>query len=220
MDDVSRLAAELGTEDTKRVARFLRAEKGDVRKAETRLRRHLEWRAKTLPIPFETVREELEKLKVVVLPERDGEGRVVVVIRARLLGAHTYGDIGECERAIICFAEGLERTLDSDEKITVIFSRLPPNHKPDLRWVKMVGGLLQEHYPERLHLAVVAPVPAVMLGLWHVVKMLFDPVTRSKIKIAKHSSCFLDLVPPDRLPLELGGKADYVLSKSDLFVVG
>lgn len=196
--------------------RFLRARKGDVDAAAAMLEASLAWRASALPIDVDTVREEIVKEKIVTLPERDKHGRVVVLIRANRLGKHTYDDLAVAEKAAVFFMEYLEKSvLGPLEKLAVVFSRLPPNHAPDMDWTRAVATMLQANYPERLGVLYVAPVHIAFRAVWNVAKFFFDPVTRAKVHLRRDASAFADLLGDDALPLELGGKDPRPLTSAE-----
>lgn len=196
--------------------RFLRARKGDVDAAADMLEASLAWRASALPIDVDVVREEILKDKIVTLPERDKQGRLVVLIRANRLGKHTYEDLAVAEKAAVFMMEYLERSvLGPLEKLAVLFSRLPPNHAPDLDWTRAVASTLQSNYPERLAVLYVAPVHLAFRAVWNVAKFFFDPVTRAKVHLRRDASAFADLLADDALPLELGGTDPRPLTAAD-----
>lgn len=199
--------------------RFLRARKGDTAAATVFLQRHLEWRDITLPVRFEEARVECERLKYTPLAEStDGrlpDGRFVLCIRARLMGKHTYQSITEVERGIIYIFEYLEQHILAPlEKVTVLLSRAgagPDNF--DVDWIKTVGALLQNNYPERLLECHVAPVPLIFRGVWETVKWFLDPVTRNKVALHGSIDAFAHVAPNTELPLELGG------AREDIFTI-
>lgn len=101
----------------------------------------------------------------------------------------------------------MEEQLGPLEKITVIFSRIKSGREnTDLDWTKECGAVFQNHYPERLHVAAVAPINLVFRGIWQVAQLFFDPATRSKIVLAGNTKVFLNHVHEHDLAEEFGGK--------------
>ena len=210
----AQLMAALPAATPSQAVRFLRARKGDAAAATEFLQQHLAWREIALPVAFEEARAECDRLKYTPLANSaDGrlpDGRFVLCIRARLMGKHTYQNIREVERGITYIFEYLEQhVLAPLEKVAVVLSRAgasPDNFDPN--WIKTVGALLQNNYPERLLQCHVAPVPLIFRGVWETVKWFLDPVTRQKVALHGSIEAFADVAPPALLPRELGGERE------------
>lgn len=202
------------------IVRFLRAREGDLDNAEQFLKTHLSWRKTNLPVEITPeVRTELEKLKYAVYG-RDKDGRVVVVVRVRLMGKHTYDDLSNVEKACIVFAEYLEHVLDPLGQLTVLYSRVDAGRKNfDLDNVKLIATLFQDNYPERLYRAYVAPVGIFLRSAWHLIQVFLDPDTKAKLSLVKDPAVFKDPVSESSLPKELGGQCMDPFSVQDLLQV-
>jgi hypothetical protein len=109
------------------IVRFLRARKGDVHAAATMLEKHLEWRAQNIVPPLnpaedDELKEELLKHKFVLFG-RDMQGNMIIVLRGRLTGKHTYKDIEIAKRALFQLGEVMESRCEPLEKVTVLSSK-------------------------------------------------------------------------------------------------
>ncbi len=157
---VQALTAELSGQgaDMGMVMRFLAARDWHYAAAKTLIEKHLAWRKETLPIHTSSVREELLKEKYVLMG-KDKEGHSIIIINECKMGPHTYKSLKECTDALIFGLELLcTRKLGPLDKFVVIFNRNNSTNKNvDMEWAKLVGSILQNNYPERLHKAFVVP---------------------------------------------------------------
>ena len=165
------LISELGEDYPKHkvdgmLIRFLRARDCDVTKATVFLRDHLKWRLENFPIAIDDVRGELLKGKYGIAGY-DLAGHPCICIHQQKMGPHTYDDIEVVKKSIVFALEWLcDNKVAPDGKFSVVYSRVncvPENS--DVEWVKAVAPLLQNHYPERLYKAYLAPAPWVMRGV-------------------------------------------------------
>lgn len=102
--------------------------------------------------------------------------------------------------------------------MTVLFSRVDATKENgDQDWLKLVGGLLQANFPERLHKAIVGPMPMWARAIWGVVKYFFDPVTRGKVELWGGIDGFSSAVAAENLHASLGGSSEAEFSVSELF---
>ena len=114
------------------------------------------------------------------------------------------------QQSIVFALEWLcDNKVAPDGKFSVVYSRVnctPENS--DVDWVKAVAPLLQNHYPERLYKAYLAPAPWIMRGVWNMVKYFFDPNTRSKIELWADPDGLTEFI--DRETLDDAFNADLV----------
>ena len=197
------LFAKLGDEYPKHkidgmLIRFLRARNHDLAKSTEFLRSHLEWRIENLPIVLDQdVRDELMKGKYGIAGYDLG-GNPCICIHQQKMGPHTYDDIEIVKKSIIYALVWLcDNKVAPDGKFSVVYSRVncvPENS--DVDWVKAVAPLLQNHYPERLYKAYLAPAPWIMRGVWNVGleykkrRFLLQSFS-SKLTLTVLASCFV-----------------------------
>ncbi|GBG32549.1 Phosphatidylinositol/phosphatidylcholine transfer protein SFH8 [Hondaea fermentalgiana] len=129
------------------------------------------------------------------------------------MGKHTYENLEIVQKATIILAEYVEHLAGPTGLMTVVYSRLDATRKNmDFDVVKVVAGLMQDNYPERLHQAMAAPTGPLLRGAWKVVQLFFDPRTRAKLCLVKDVDGFKDAVDASSLPTEIGGTCTEPLS--------
>jgi hypothetical protein len=69
-------------------------------------------------------------------------------------------------------------------------------------WVKGMLAVLQAHYPERLHVAVLYPINWVYNMAWKVAQYFFDAHTASKLNLLGDVKDHQKYIPPDQLYAE------------------
>lgn len=72
-----------------------------------------------------------------------------------------------------------------------------------------VLSILQNHYPERLGLAIVVNVPWFLSTFFAAISPFLDPVTRTKIQMLRSAERVKEMVPVDMLDYEFGGSWRY-----------
>ncbi len=150
-------------------ARFLIARDGLVDKAIEMLRAHVEWRAKNLPIYKSSCLGELVKGKV-YLHGTDKEGHPIVHFRPRFNDADVR-DIDEMGRMALWWAEVIFKQIPSGvSKITLLVNRTGGENNADVPFIRMIAGIFQSNYPERLYKAVIYPSGVVFWLLWNMLK--------------------------------------------------
>mmetsp|Transcript_6341 Transcript_6341/g.15708 ORF Transcript_6341/g.15708 Transcript_6341/m.15708 type:complete len:374 (-) Transcript_6341:88-1209(-) len=120
-----------------------------------------------------------------------GGHRILQFLPARM-------DLTRASEAVFALSVALylERKLDrnSSEKLTVAVDVrggtgwANPNPAKLLPFVRNVAGLLERHFPERMAMCLVYPVPATATLLWRVIRRFLDPATTSKIALVKGDS--------------------------------
>ncbi|CAL5218691.1 g400 [Coccomyxa viridis] len=201
------------------LARYLRAEKYNVQKAEKRLRDQAVWRSAFCPkgqFSEDEFRNELAAQKV-FLQGPDKHGRGVIILKASR-HSKSKRDLEETKRCI-CY------TLDHQIKLHDL--RLNPDAKGfgifDLRDITMdcldfgalhaVFDILQNYYPERLAVMVMFCAPFIFGALWKAVSPFIDPDTKKKVVFVNSSNAKAeigDIFEPKDLPELLGGSAPLI----------
>ncbi|KAG7990165.1 hypothetical protein I3843_02G011800 [Carya illinoinensis] len=111
------------------------------------------------------------------------------------------------ENAILNLPEGQEQM-----SWLIDFTGFSLNTSVSVKTSREIINILQNHYPERLAVAILYSPPRVFQALWKAVKYFLDPKTFQKVKFAypknKESvelmKTFFDV---ENLPSEFGGKA-------------
>jgi len=160
--------------------RFSRARQGNLAKAEAFLAADLKWREETKPEA--TAQADIMR----ALPSgcwrllgTIAESRMpVLFINLALWNPNDY-DVDEYGRYVIYFLEAMGRL---GERFIVIFdTKWKLSHGMQMRKVKRLINVLQDHYPERLERALLMRAPAIFASAWAIIKGFTDPVTAAKV---------------------------------------
>ncbi|KAF9496708.1 CRAL/TRIO domain-containing protein [Pleurotus eryngii] len=119
----------------------------------------------------------------------------------------------EAERQIQYAVWMLERTFDlmgpGVESLDLMINFADRAKNPSLGTARTVLSILQNHYPERLGLAIIINIPFLVNAFFKLISPFIDPVTRAKMKF---NSSVLDegIFTPDMLMKEWwGGDVDF-----------
>eukprot|EP00614_Pseudopedinella_elastica_P002399 CAMPEP_0172590492 /NCGR_PEP_ID=MMETSP1068-20121228/9011_1 /TAXON_ID=35684 /ORGANISM="Pseudopedinella elastica, Strain CCMP716" /LENGTH=427 /DNA_ID=CAMNT_0013386397 /DNA_START=37 /DNA_END=1320 /DNA_ORIENTATION=- len=210
--------------------RFLRAEKGDVAKANARYQKHLGWRAENqvdnvLRTPqrhFDVIKEAYPHY----FHQRSLDGCVVQYhcpgrIDWEKLRENGVG-LDEMMAHVVFTQEFLWEVLDDrqdeGQSITVLDVtglRVMGAHA-NVEFLKALLGLLGEHYPERARNILIINVPWGFDTLWSIIKGFIDPVTRNKIYIergeARVRAALMELIAEAHVPKEYGGSCPQAMA--------
>jgi len=139
------------------VRRFLVGAKFDVNRASLALRKHIDWRAATIPIRPEGIIKDLKKGKCFV-HGLDHYGHPVIYYFTHRQDPRTRS-IDEAIRAILYRLEqAIARLPSRDGKVSLVVVREGASAaNRDIDLVLPLSKLLEENYPERLHQCLVYP---------------------------------------------------------------
>ena len=75
------------------------------------------------------------------------------------------------------------------------------------KFLKIGIGITQDYYPEIMGKMYIINAGYIFAGIWAVVSLWIDPVSKKKISIIKGSGKteLLEIIDADKLPVELGG---------------
>mmetsp|Transcript_14551 Transcript_14551/g.18385 ORF Transcript_14551/g.18385 Transcript_14551/m.18385 type:complete len:419 (+) Transcript_14551:120-1376(+) len=208
----------------KMIRRHIVAEKGNVKVAENKIRKTLEFRAKMKidamrqcfyklhykePNEFTDIRKGIDK------ELKDGKH----IVRGHDLNNHAFfiivprrytafdnewylkGKLYSLERAL-AYTERISG--GTVEKINVVFdyeNYKADKHEPPLTLIKELMFCLRDHYPERMQHMFFVNAPLKFRAFWTLVKPFIDPVTKRKIQFVSGSqkkSVFENFVSPDQ----------------------
>eukprot|EP01024_Parvocaulis_polyphysoides_P001503 TRINITY_DN10409_c1_g3_i1.p2 TRINITY_DN10409_c1_g3~~TRINITY_DN10409_c1_g3_i1.p2 ORF type:complete len:326 (+),score=33.73 TRINITY_DN10409_c1_g3_i1:27-980(+) len=166
--------------------RYLRARNYNVEKATKMLKATIEWRKSFKPelLRWKDVSKEGETGKIFRLPVMDKNGRPVLILRSRKENTKAGP---EQIRHLFYHVELACRLADAEGacgKMTLIIDyggyswRTAPSSKQGLK----VLSILQNHYPERLGLAVMYHAPKIFSVFWTAISPFIDPITYHKIR--------------------------------------
>lgn len=214
---IDKIKQKLGDEYTRflsdeSISRYLRARNWNVKKAEKMLEASLIWRMNYKPheIRWDHVASEAETGKIYRSSFLDKHGRSVLVMRPRC--QNTKSTRAQIKYLVYCMEN-------------VIFS-LPPEQEQmvwlidfhgfsmsniSIKSTKETAHILQDHYPERLGLAILYNPPKFFEPFWKCVKPFLEPKTTNKVKFVyaddPNTKNFMDsLFYIDKLESAFGGK--------------
>ena len=211
------------------LARNLRARKWDVLKAFEMLKKTLLWRKEYKPesITFEDIEEELRTGKQ-YRSGRDRFGRRIIVMRPSRENTREHD--GNIRLLVYTFENALWRTNGerivrgssnipalAQEQICVLinFTKWSLKLSPPWRTSMETLHIMQEHYPERLGLAVCYDPPSVFSVFWKLISPFIDVKTKSKIRFVqprgdkqKAAKKMNEMFHPNTIDSDMGGRVD------------
>ena len=211
------------------LARNLRARKWDVLKAFEMLKKTLLWRKEYKPelITFEDIEEELKTGKQ-YRSGRDRSGRRIIVMRPSRENTREHD--GNIRLLVYTFENALWRTNGerivrgssnipalAQEQICVLinFTKWSLKLSPPWRTSMETLHIMQEHYPERLGLAVCYDPPSVFSIFWKLISPFIDVKTKSKIRFVqprgdkqKAAKKMNATFHPNTIDSDMGGRVD------------
>ncbi|KAF2291520.1 hypothetical protein GH714_025092 [Hevea brasiliensis] len=194
------------------ISRHLRARNYSVKKATKMLKETLKWRAEYKPeeIRWEEVAREAETGKIYRTNYIDKHGRTVLVMRPSC--QNTKSTKGQIRYLVYCMENAiLNLSPDQEQMVWLIdFHGFNLSHI-SLKVTKETAHVLQDHYPERLGLAVLYNPPKFFEPFWTMAKAFLEPKTYNKVKFvysdeANTMKVMEDLFDMDQLESTFGGK--------------
>ncbi|KAL2906544.1 Phosphatidylinositol transfer protein 3 [Bienertia sinuspersici] len=194
--------------------RYLEARNWNVDKAKKMLEETLKWRNTYKPeeIRWHEVAHEGETGKVSRANFHDRQGRSVLILRPGKQNTTSgEGNIRHLvyllENAILNLPEGQEQMV-----WLIDYTGFSMSTSVSVRTARDIINILQNHYPERLAIAVLYNPPRIFQAFWRAVKYFLDPKTFQKVKFVYPKNkdsvelmrSYFDM---ENLPKEFGGNA-------------
>ncbi|CAH8357140.1 unnamed protein product [Eruca vesicaria subsp. sativa] len=165
------------------ISRYLAARNGHVKKATKMLKETLKWRTQYKPeeIRWEEISQEAETGKIYRANCTDKYGRPVLVMRPS--SQNTKSPKGQIRFLVYCMENAILNLPDHQDQMVwlIDFHGFNMSHI-SVKVSRETAHVLQEHYPERLGLAVLYNPPKIFEPFWKMVKPFLDPKTRNKVK--------------------------------------
>jgi hypothetical protein len=200
--------------DDRTLARFLIARNGDVSKSAPLLQGHLDWKEQNWPILKEECLKEFSVGRCYV-NGFDKEGHPIIVFHTRLHNPSDR-DLEELGRMVIYIFEcAIKRLPPHLNKVTVMINRTGAGSNADIEFMRHFTNIMQNNYPERLYRTIVYPSGFIFYGIWSLVSVFLDPVTRDKVKPVMYLSGVQEFVEDQYIPSEMGGKSTYTFNPAD-----
>lgn len=212
--DVDRLQEEFPDISHATLMRFLVSCKMDATLAAEKLRRHLRWREQTFPLHRERLLDVLKK-GILVQHGSDGEGRPILIY----FGNHYNSRECDVDRVVQAMVWVLERALgDALDQKVVLMIYTPSGAAVDLKLIRALSVCFSEHYPERLHKAIIWPAGRWAQRIWLLIRWCFVPGVRNKVVLLRHDEPAHTAlgIDPSRLPMIFGGGEDWEWDPSDI----
>lgn len=165
------------------IARYLTARNWNVKKATKMLKDSLKWRAEYKPdeICWDEVAAEAETGKIYRANYCDKSGRSVLVMRPAK--QNTKSTKGQIRYWVYCMENAiLNLRPGQDQMVWLIdFEGFNLSHI-SIKVTKETAHVLQNHYPERLGVAILYNAPKIFEPFWMVGKQFLEPKTCNKVK--------------------------------------
>ncbi|TYG63663.1 hypothetical protein ES288_D06G048400v1 [Gossypium darwinii] len=196
------------------IARYLRARNWNVKKATKMLKETLKWRAEYKPeeIRWEEVAHEAETGKIYRSNYIDKHGRTVLVMRPSCQNSKSTK--GQIRYLVYCMENAiLNLPADQEQMVWLIdFNGFNLSHI-SLKVTRETAHVLQEHYPERLGVAILYNPPKFFEPFWTVAKPFLEPKTQKKVKFVytddpNTKKIMEDLFEMEKLESAFGGNDD------------
>lgn len=194
------------------VLRFLKARNYNTIKAARMLRASIKWRLEFKPekIRWDDVAQEALMGRIYRADYLDKQGRVVFVIKAGRQSTSTT--IVQIKYLVYCLENGILNLSSTQEQMVwLIDFQGWSTSCISVKVTRDAAQVLQNHYPERLGLAVFYNPPKLFESFWTMVKPFLEPKTYRKVTFAypdspKSRTMMEELFDMDKLESCFGGK--------------
>jgi len=164
--------------------RYLRARNWNLKKAEKMLRESLEWREAYKPqeISWEDVAKESETGKVYRASVVDKKGHTVLVMRPA--NQNTSSRDGQIKQLVYSMENAILNLPQGQEEMMwfIDFKNWNMSKAISVKTTQETAHILQNHYPERLGIAILYNPPLIFETFWQIVKPFMDSRTAKKVK--------------------------------------
>ncbi|XP_057783716.1 uncharacterized protein LOC131001363 [Salvia miltiorrhiza] len=196
------------------ISRYLRARNWNVKKAVKMLKATLKWREEFKPeeICWDDVAGEAETGKIYISNYKDKNGRSVLVMRPRCQNSKSIK--GQIKYLVYCMENAiLDLPPEQDQMIWLIdFHGFNVSHI-SIKVTRETAHVLQEHYPERLGVAILYDAPKIFQPFWMVAKPFLEPKTANKVNFVYADDPNTNKIMSELFDMEMvesafGGKDD------------
>ncbi|PIN17001.1 Phosphatidylinositol transfer protein PDR16 [Handroanthus impetiginosus] len=203
------------------ISRYLRARNWNVKKAVKMLKATLKWRLEYKPeeIRWDDVGKEAETGKIYRSTYKDKYGRPVLVMRPRCQNSKSIK--GQIKYLVYCMENAiLNLPPDQEQMVWLIDFHGFSLSNISIKVTRETAHVLQEHYPERLGVAILYDAPKIFEPFWTVAKPFLEPKTANKVKFVYSNDPTTKKIMDELFDMELvesafGGKddADFDITK-------
>ncbi|EFJ05991.1 hypothetical protein SELMODRAFT_111930 [Selaginella moellendorffii] len=202
--------------------RYLRARNWNLKKAEKMLKDSLKWRATFKPesIRWEDIAIESETGKVYRANFVDNYGRAILIMRPAR--QNTKDQNGQIRQLVYCLENAvLNLPPDQEQMVWLIdFHGWSVSNSVPLSAARETANVLQNHYPERLGVAILYNPPRIFEAFWAVIKPFLDPKTYKKVKFVYSKDpdsvkLLEDVFDMEKLDTSFGGRGNCEYNHED-----
>ncbi|RZC64597.1 hypothetical protein C5167_008283 [Papaver somniferum] len=203
------------------IARYLRARNWHVKKATKMLKQTLKWRSEYKPeeIRWEHIANEAATGKIYRLNQVDKYGRTVLVLRPS--SENSKSTKGKIRYFVYCMENAILNLAESQEQMVwlIDFHGFNMSHI-SVNVTRETAIVLQNHYPERLGVAILYNPPKFFEPFWMIVKPFLEPKTQKKVKFVysddpNRKKIMEDLFDMDDLESSFGGNKQVCFNISE-----
>ncbi|RZC85165.1 hypothetical protein C5167_007780 [Papaver somniferum] len=203
------------------ITRYLRARNWHVKKATKMLKQTLKWRSEYKPeeIRWEHIANEAATGKIYRLNQVDKYGRTVLVLRPS--SENSKSTKGKIRYFVYCMENAILNLAESQEQMVwlIDFHGFNMSHI-SVNVTRETAIVLQNHYPERLGVAILYNPPKFFEPFWMIVKPFLEPKTQKKVKFVysddpNTKKIMEDLFDMDDLESSFGGNKQVCFSISE-----
>eukprot|EP00188_Purpureofilum_apyrenoidigerum_P000497 Plantae.Rhodophyta-Purpureofilum_apyrenoidigerum.ctg12151.p1 GENE.Plantae.Rhodophyta-Purpureofilum_apyrenoidigerum.ctg12151~~Plantae.Rhodophyta-Purpureofilum_apyrenoidigerum.ctg12151.p1 ORF type:complete len:296 (-),score=69.50 Plantae.Rhodophyta-Purpureofilum_apyrenoidigerum.ctg12151:266-1153(-) len=178
------------------LARYIRARKMDVDKAFAMIQDTLKWRKEfdvvgLLQSDLNLVKSESTTGKMYA-GGHDKSGRPILYMKPR--NQNTKDTTANIQHLVYSLERTCANAVSPQEKMVLIldFKGYGLRNAPSVKVMKETLHILQNHYPERLGLAICVEAPALFFGFYKVITPFIDPVTAKKVQFLERTKQFAE----------------------------
>ncbi|KAK9271022.1 hypothetical protein L1049_026610 [Liquidambar formosana] len=185
------------------ISRHLRARNWNVKKATKMLKETLKWRLEYKPeeIRWEEVAHEAETGKIYRSNYVDKYGRTVLVMRPSCQNSKSIK--GQIRYLVYCMENAILNLPPNQEQMVwlIDFHGFNLSHI-SVKVTRETAHVLQDHYPERLGMAILYNPPKFFEPFWTVVKPFLEPKTYRKVKFVYSDDLITKKIMEDLFDME------------------
>lgn len=194
------------------ISRHLRARNWNTKKACKMLKDTLKWRLEYKPekIRWEDIDHEAETGKIYRANYFDKLGRTVLIIRPGF--QNTTVVKGQIKYLVYCMENAImNQKPDQEQMVWLIDFQAWTMASISVAVTRETAHVLQDHYPERLGMAILYNPPKIFESFWTIVKPFLEPKTCKKVKFVysndpQSQKMMEELFDMDALESAFGGR--------------
>lgn len=194
------------------VIRYLKARNWNAKRAGKMLKQSLKWRLEFKPenIRWEDISVEAETGKIYRANYFDKQGRAVLVMRPGYQNTNSLE--GQIKYLVYCIENAILNSKENQEQMLWLINFERWNSSSiSVKVTRETAHVLQDHYPERLGLAILYNPPKLFESFWTMVKPFIEPKTFKKVRFVysdnpQSQKIMEELFDMDKLETTFGGR--------------